>query len=294
MPKFEVHLHGTRGSTPAPGKDFIQYGGNTACVSVQFHDRIVVLDAGTGIVPLGQELIKGDPRPIDILLSHTHYDHIQGLPFFAPLLNKTSDITLWYTGCDAIPESSSLLNHIFSKPFLPFEVSDIPATIKCRTLFNQGNSMKLSEDIQVRTLPVNHPDGCVAICIEAYGKSFVYVPDFEHDDGPMDDALVNFMHRASFAVLDATYTSSEYVTYKGFGHTFWEKSVSLGEAAKLKRWVLFHHLFTRTDQEMRRIDSQVMRSNESVRLARDGMRYDLLTGKYKNLELLSRNVSEFQ
>lgn len=251
-----------------------------------------MLDAGTGIVSLGLEIIQDDPRPIDIFLSHIHYDHIQGLPFFAPLFNRGSDITLWFTGCDAIPDSAALMDRIFSKPFLPFEVSDIPAKIKCQTLSENGSFIKLSHDFQLQTLPVNHPDGCVAIRIDAYGKSFVYAPDFEHDDGPMDEALVKFMTKSSFAVLDATYTSAEYLNHKGFGHTFWEKSIDLGEAAKLKQWVLFHHLFTRSDREMCQIDTQVMQENGNVRLARDGMKYDLLTGRYNDMDISHQNTAE--
>lgn len=283
MPQFEVTLHGTRGSVPAPGKDFILYGGHTSCVSVKVGDRLIVLDAGTGIIPLGQKLIKENTRTVDIFLTHAHYDHIQGLPFFAPLLNSGKTITLWYAGCGALQDGAGLMDHVFSAPFLPFNVSDIPSRLEYQNLFRQGGAISLSEDITLRTIPVNHPDGCLAMRVEAFGKSFVYAPDFEHDDGPWDADLLAFIDQASFAVLDATYTSHEYEDRKGFGHTFWEKSIVLGEDANLQKWALFHHLFTRSDDQLQQIDAQVSQINSNVRLARDGMTYDLMVSKYGDM-----------
>ena len=263
MPKFEVTLHGTRGSVPAPGKEFVLYGGHTSCVSVKIGDRLIVLDAGTGIIPVGQKLIEDSVRTVDIFLTHAHYDHIQGLPFFAPLLSPEKTIILWYAGCDALKDAAGLTDHIFSAPFLPFKISDIPARFEYQNLFRQGGSISLSEDITLHTTPVNHPDGCIAIRIEAFGESFVYAPDFEHDDGPWDEDLLAFIDQASFAVMDATYTASEYTDRKGFGHTFWEKNVALGERANLQKWVLFHHLFTRSDGQMQEIDAQVSQVNSN-------------------------------
>ena len=273
-------MHGTRGSVPAPGNAVSLYGGHTPCVSVRVGDRLVVLDAGTGIIPLGQQLVEDDVQSVDIFLTHAHYDHIQGLPFFAPLLSPGKRIVLWYAGDDTLEDGSELAERIFSPPFLPFRVSDIPSRLDYESLCRQGETISLSEDITLRTMPVNHPGGCLAMRIDAFGKSFVYVPDFEHDDGPWDERLSAFMEQASFAVLDATYTSGEYEARKGFGHTCWEKCIALGEGAKLQEWVLFHHLFDRPDDQMQEIAAQVSQVNSNVRMARDGMTYDLLAADY--------------
>lgn len=273
-------MHGTRGSVPAPGKDFSLYGGHTPCVSVRVGDRLVVLDAGTGIVPLGQRLIEENVSSVDIFLTHAHYDHVQGLPFFAPLLSPGKRIVLWYAGSGTSENGADLVERIFSPPFLPFGLSDIPSRLEHEGLCRQGGAISLSEDITLRTMPVNHPGGCLAMRIDAFGESFVYAPDFEHDDGPWDDGLSAFIERASFAVLDATYTAGEYEDRKGFGHTCWEKSIALGERANLRKWVLFHHLFSRTDDQMQEIAAQVSQANSNVQMARDGMIYDLLASDY--------------
>lgn len=280
MSQFEVTLHGTRGSVPAPGKNFALYGGNTPCVSVKVGDRFIVLDAGTGIIPLGETLIENDVQTVDIFLTHAHYDHIQGLPFFAPLLAPEKKAIIWYAGSDALEGGAKLMERLFAAPFLPFNISDVPSRLEYQDLFREGGAISLSRDITLRTMPVNHPDGCLAIRIEAFGKSLVYAPDFEHDNGPWDDKLLSFIDQASFAVLDATYTSSEYEGRKGFGHTSWEKSVALGESANLQKWVLFHHLFNRPDLQMQEIESRLLQKNGNVRLARDGMTYDLMAAEY--------------
>ena len=276
MSTFTITLHGTRGSAPAPGKEFCHYGGHTSCVSVKAGDRLLILDAGTGIIPLGQKIVDDNVQYVDIFLTHAHYDHVQGLPFFAPILIAGKQIILWYAGCPEIDDGSALTKQIFSAPFLPFGVSDIPSHLDFRNLSSEGEVINLSDDIRLRTLPVNHPGGCLAIKIEAFDKSFVYAPDFEHDGGLWDERLVAFIEGATFAALDATYTAAEYESHKGFGHTFWAKSINLGETANLQKWALVHHHFARPDDQMDEIATQVGKANKNVILARDGMTFDLL------------------
>lgn len=282
MSQFKITLHGTRGSAPAPGREFCHYGGHTSCVSVKAGDRLLVLDAGTGAIPLGQSLVEDNVECVDIFLTHAHYDHVQGLPFFAPLLSAGKKIVLWYAGCETIEDGETLTRKIFSAPFLPFGIYDIPSHLEFRSLSRNGETLKLPGGVTMRTLPVNHPGGCLAIKVEAFGKSFAYAPDFEHDDGLWDERLVDFIDRSTLAALDATYTAAEYESHKGFGHTFWEKSVDLGERADLQKCALVHHLFSRSDNQMQKIAAQVSQANESFFLARDGMAYDLMAAEYGN------------
>lgn len=269
MDQFEVTFYGTRGSAPAIGPDFCKYGGNTACVSLEIADRLFILDGGTGIIPLGQKLKSSQTRALDIFITHGHYDHIQGLPFFAPFMMEEFDVTIWYAGSSGAEDSQALLDQIFQAPFLPFSLKDIPAKLHYKVLPKQGHLI-LDNGVCLKTMPLNHPGGCTGLRFEAYGQSFVYAPDFENDDGLEDAQLEAFLSKADFAVLDATHTSQDYPQYQGFGHTSWEKTLEIAQKADLARWAFFHHHHRRTDLELDEITRRAHIIDDRTIMAKDG------------------------
>ena len=275
MSRFDVSIQGLRGSVPTGRAEFLRYGGNTACLDIMVGNRRLIFDAGSGIVPLGKELVEQGVTSMDVFLSHAHYDHVIGLPFFAPLMTSGADLTLWYAGCDGAHDGPTLLDELLRRPFLPFSASDIRCTLHHEALAHQGQFF-LDREIAISTLPLNHPGGCTALRIDAFGCSMVYAPDFEHDDGPHDAALVTFMQGATLAFLDATYLPEIYPAQRGFGHSHWQRADALARQAGVTRWVPFHHSFTRTDTEMEVLAHELRDAAPAADLLREGDALDLL------------------
>jgi phosphoribosyl 1,2-cyclic phosphodiesterase len=275
MSAFEVTFYGTRGSSPAVGAEFNLYGGNTPCVLINLDGRLLVLDAGTGIIPLGHDISTQKIKTFDIFLTHAHYDHMQGLPFFTPLMDPQVDITLWYAGSQDGRDGEAIVRALFSQPFLPFSLDDVKCNLKFQPLPTNG-CLSLAPGLLLKTISLKHPGGCTGLRFQAKDLSFVYAPDFEHDDdSPSDRDLVAFLSHADFAILDATYTADDYPAYEGFGHTSWVQSMKLAKAASVVRWALFHHAHRRTDAELSQIEKQAKDIDERAFVARDGMTFSV-------------------
>lgn len=274
-PRFNATIRGARGSVPVSGMGFSQYGGNTPCVEVVVNRRRLILDAGSGVVPLGGEMTEEGARSIDLFLSHAHYDHVIGLPFFEPLMHPDVDLRLWYAGCDGAEDGPELLEQLLRRPFLPFSPRDIRCRLHHIALPKDGRT-ELEEDIIIRTLPLNHPGRATAMRIEAQGCSLVYAPDFEADGGSGDAALVEFMRGATLAFLDATYLPHEYPARKGFGHSHWQHCCALADRADVVRWIPFHHHYTRTDVEMGHLARSLADTTPKAQLMREGGSVDIL------------------
>lgn len=260
-PATRVKLWGVRGSIPVPGSGTVRYGGNTSCVEVRADGEIIVLDAGSGIRLLGQALEKefGDsPIRLSLLITHSHWDHIQGLPFFLPAYNKKNEIrVLGYEGARA-GLAAALLGQM-ETPFFPITLSDVPSDIAIEELhdfdFNVGR-------VKVRAKFLNHPGICAGYRLFTSTGSLAYLPDNEpyellklqqaERDGVSADAarefaaaerrkLIEFLEDADLLMIDAQFTDSEYERHVGWGHGSLSSVVSLALDANVKRLLLFHH-----------------------------------------------------
>ena len=274
MDRFDITIWGARGSVPVSGPDFVRYGGNTSCLEVRLGDRVAILDAGTGIVPLGQKLREEGCRRIDLILSHGHYDHVIGLPSFAPLHDLEAVITIWHASGLVEGGGRSLLGQLLRPPFLPFSVSEVAARLLYRELPLAGE-VRFGTDSVLQTELLNHPGGNLALGLKALGRRFVYAGDFEHDDADFDDALVRFLEGADLALLDCTDTASEYPSQRGFGHAHWEKSVEIAARGGVSRLVTFHHHPRRTDAELDVIGTTLSNVAAEAVIARQGAVFDL-------------------
>lgn len=268
--RFDLRICGARGTLPLSGPAGSRYGGNTSCLRLRHGARLAVLDAGSGIVPLGKALVDQGVTQIDILLSHAHYDHVIGLPFFAPLHKPGVTVTLWYAGCAVAPDGATLLDQLIRAPFLPFTPADLRCDLRFAVL-PQAGEVALGGGTVVTTAPVNHPGGAVGMRVARGEASFVYVPDFEHDDGPMDDALVRLMAGTDLALLDCTYSPEEYPHYRGFGHSHWRRCSELAARAGVGRFALFHHNFTSTDAQIDAMEAAAQAAAPTAFAAREGM-----------------------
>lgn len=252
-----VKFWGVRGSVPAPGPDTVYYGGNTSCVEVRADGELIILDAGTGIRGLGQSLKKefGDrPMRATILISHTHWDHIQGFPFFAPAYDPRNQVRiLAFEGPRKSLEST--LSSQMESPYFPITMQEMPGNIDFEEL--KGLEFELGE-VKVKAAFMNHPGVCVGYRLYCQAGSVAYFPDNElfgrlrktnpnREPGSTDFAtkqdakLEEFIRGADIVISDAQYGVEEYLNHVGWGHSCVEDVVSLGLAAGVKRLYLFHH-----------------------------------------------------
>ena len=273
-----MQFWGTRGSIPSPGRDTVRYGGNTPCVEVRTPDGwLIVLDAGTGIRELGRSLMgraKGLPIRGDIFLTHAHWDHIQGLPFFAPIFQPGNHFTIW--GSKALETSiARVVRDQMSPVVFPIPFEQLPATIEFREV---PEERRARQGYNVAAMPVRHPGGALAYWFAASSerptdgadpatdtarsqrRGLVYISDNEldpaasYDSAPMWRAdLVRFIEQARVLVHDTMFTTDEYGHHRGWGHSTYDDAVKLALEAGVDTLVLFHHKPERTDDEVDRL-----------------------------------------
>jgi phosphoribosyl 1,2-cyclic phosphodiesterase len=228
-------IWGCRGSLSTPGEQTVRYGGNTSCVEVRTSaDRLVVLDAGTGIRVLGGT-VPPAPRHIDLLLTHLHLDHVEGLGFFAPIFEEGRTITIW----GPAQENSSLAERItayLSPPLFPVPFEMLPAHIE---FVECGPETWQLDDLRITTAVVAHPGNTLAYRIEQNGKAFVFIPDNELGRDP--ESGLELAAGADVLFHDAQYTHDEYQTRVGWGHSSIDDVAVFLQRAEPKCAVMFHH-----------------------------------------------------
>lgn len=257
---LRVQFWGTRGSIPSPGSKTVRYGGNTPCVELRTDDGwLIILDAGTGIRELGRSLIEranGAPIAGDIFLTHAHWDHIQGLPFFGPIFQRGNHFTIW--GSKSLETSiDRVVRDQMSPVVFPVTFEQLDAVIDFRELA-PGDAAGSS--YSVSAFPVRHPGGALGYRFatgNGASSALVYISDNELNataayDTPKDwrDQLVNFVSGASVLIHDTMYTREEYDHHRGWGHSTYEDAVELALDAGVERLVLFHHKPERTDDDV--------------------------------------------
>ena len=273
---FEVVAWGARGSHPPTGPDFNRYGGATCCVELRLDDRIVVLDAGSGLVALGHDLVRRDARAVDIVISHGHMDHVMGLPFFAPLFRPDWTVTLWFAGVEGAPDAASLLDAVLVPPVMPFSRDVFSCDLDFRSLPVRGVT-DLGGGTHLWTAPLNHPGGATGFRVEHGGRAFAYCSDFETEGGDGDRAVSDLVAGADLGFLDCTYTPEDYPAHVGFGHSDWRASCRLARAAGLREIGLFHHAPARRDAEIDAVEA-LARGILPATAIREGQRFDLAAG----------------
>ena len=268
---FFVKFWGVRGSIACPGPSYARYGGNTSCLEVQCGPHQLVFDAGTGIRPLGQELIKLRPNDLDIFFTHTHFDHICGLTFFSSLFCGDSKVRLWSGHLQ--PQGLSLkgvLAGMMVAPLYPVSLEIFQAEVRFED-FNAGQVLTPKPGVTLRTAPLNHPNGATGYRIDFAGKSICYITDTEHVEGQTDRTIAELVKNADVMIYDSTYTDAEYPAYKGWGHSTWQEGVRLADLAGVKKLVVFHHDPSHDDRAMDEIERAAEKARPgAVQVAREG------------------------
>ena len=310
MSAIRLRFWGVRGSVPCPGPNTVKYGGNTACLELRFGEegRLVVIDAGTGIRELAAHVMKTDlpkgPIKTQLFLTHTHWDHIMGFPFFIPIFIPTTELDVYGPVTFEDDTLDKILFGMLTYRYWPVRLEELASKIKYYNL--KEGSRDLGEGLWVTTKYLNHPINVLGYRFEYRGKVLCSAYDTEPfrnvfdvpPDAPGYDAeafkegeaaareenekVSQFFRGADILVHDAQYTHQEYLAGKvGWGHSSFEQAVNEAHKAEVKRLLLFHHDPDRTDAQLERLERRIRASVEArgspmqVFIAREGLEVEV-------------------
>ncbi|OIS92703.1 MBL fold metallo-hydrolase [Brucella cytisi] len=246
---IRVRFWGTRGSIPVSGPDFEHYGGNTPCIELQCGEHRLIFDAGSGIREAGEAMVAEGVSQCNLFFTHSHYDHIMGLPYFSPVYNPAAQVKFWSGHLHGLKTTRELLNEFMRPPFFPIAPDVWKANVEFQD-FQTGDDLIPCDGVIIRTGDLNHPGGCVGYRIEWAGKSVALIYDTEHVGDRLDPNVLALIGNVDLMVYDCTYTDDEMKRCFGYGHSTWRHGVQLAKAAAVKSFALFHHAPNRTDQAL--------------------------------------------
>jgi phosphoribosyl 1,2-cyclic phosphodiesterase len=264
--ELTVRFLGVRGSIPTPGPDHTA-GGNTSCVEVCAGDTRIIIDAGSGLRTLGNERMAKGPRHSTILLSHLHWDHVCGLPFFTPIYVPGHRVEI-ASGPNGVVSHDEAIRSLFRAPFFPVDFNDLGGQVTTREL--RANDKFQIGDITITMAKLNHPDPVYGFRLEHGGQSIVYATDTEHF-ACVDPTLKKLAAGADILIYDSQYTPEEYPSKVGWGHSTWQAGADLARAAGVPQLVLFHHDPGRTDSQLAEIERTAAANLPGTVAAREGM-----------------------
>ncbi|MFY8351167.1 MBL fold metallo-hydrolase [Pseudoalteromonas sp. SSM20] len=270
-----LSFYGTRGSIPTPGPKTVKYGGNTACAVISQGDEFVILDSGTGIRVFGDELIK-DKRPINILLTHHHWDHIQGFPFFAPIYQTGREINIYVP--ETSPRHDNAILSQMDESYFPVNYRQLPSNI---TLKNISQANFNVAGFSIKCFPINHPNNGLAYIVSRDQKQIAYVTDNElfpeiHQTTDYEQ-LLTVLDDIDVLIHDGQYLDFELYEKHDWGHSSVEQAVLLAEQCKAKKTFIYSHAPERTDDEIDACYERLSKLMPTTNLdfAKEGLQFDL-------------------
>ncbi|MGB3401249.1 MAG: MBL fold metallo-hydrolase [Microcoleaceae cyanobacterium] len=278
-PQFTVHFWGVRGSIACPGSETVRYGGNTSCVEMRVGSERLIFDGGTGLRVLGQSLLSQMPLQAHLLFTHSHWDHIQGFPFFVPAFIPGNTFHIY--GAVA-PDGSTVeqrLNDQMLHPNFPVPLQIMGADLKFIDV-EVGQAISIGNEVKVETALLNHPGEAVGYRVNWRDYAAAYITDTEHFPDRLDENVLFLARNADVLIYDTTYTDEEYHSEKsskvGWGHSTWQEAVKLAEAAGVKKLVLFHHDPMHNDDFLDQLADEVTKRFPESVLAKEGLSLQLV------------------
>jgi phosphoribosyl 1,2-cyclic phosphodiesterase len=265
--QLTIEFWGVRGSIPTAEKDKLDVGGNTPCVVIQFNQEpYVIIDGGTGLRVFGTKMCQDSPGMLraSILLSHFHWDHIQGIPFFGPIYSENAELKFYSTlGPNDLKRT---LEGQMKAPYFPVPMSSAPSRREYLQVPDSGCEIG---SLSIRPVRLNHPGGAFGYRIDSSAGSLIYVSDHEHGIEDIDAAIVHHANGADLLIYDSQYTPSEYLGHKGWGHSTWLEGTRLANRAQVGRLVLYHHNPFRLDGETAGILMEARKEFAETEIARE-------------------------
>ncbi|ACK66280.1 beta-lactamase domain protein [Rippkaea orientalis PCC 8801] len=271
--RFYIKFWGVRGSIPCPGTETVRYGGNTSCVEMQVGKERLIFDGGTGLRVLGESMLSESPVTAHLFFTHSHWDHIQGFPFFSPAFVPNN--TFYIYGLPA-PNGATIQQRLHDQmlhPNFPVPLQIMQGDLQFYNL-EAGEIVNIGE-VTVETGRLNHPGEALGYRVSFGGRSAVYVTDTEHFPDRLDENVLKLARQADVLIIDATYTDEEYYNPEsskvGWGHSTWQEGVKIAQAADVKQLVLFHHDPSHNDTYLDQIKQEAIAVFPNTLLAREGL-----------------------
>jgi phosphoribosyl 1,2-cyclic phosphodiesterase len=275
---MRIKFWGVRGSTPTPQVENLRYGGNTSCVEVRLGDRIYIFDCGTGFRVLGHQLEKefGDrPFSAHVFVSHFHWDHIQGMPFFRPLYDSPQSQFSFHAS-SRTRSLKQVMAEQMASPYFPVNLNQMRAKREFYEI--DAGQVNLDDDVKLETAWLNHPQGCMGFRLETKDGVLVYATDNEPGDVLFDKAVRKLAEGADVLIYDAQYLPEEYeARRRGWGHSHWREAVNVVMESGAKELVLFHHDPDHDDACIDKVVKEARDYYPKVRAAAEGMEIVLQT-----------------
>jgi phosphoribosyl 1,2-cyclic phosphodiesterase len=271
--QFKIHFWGVRGSIACPGAATVKYGGNTPCVEMLVDGHRLIFDAGTGIHVLGQSLLSHLPVSGHLFFSHSHWDHIQGFPFFSPAFMEGNEFDI-YGGviANGITIEQRLQDQMM-QPNFPVPLQVMGANLRFHNL-EYDSTIELGK-VTVQTGLLNHPGEAMGYRVSLQDRAVAYITDTEHFSDRLDKNVLALADRADVLIYDCTYTDEEYHDSRsskiGWGHSTWQEGVKIAVAANVSQLVIFHHDPSHNDDFMDLTGSRAMQVFPQTIVAREGM-----------------------
>lgn len=282
---FTIQFWGVRGSIACPGPETVRYGGNTPCIEMRVGGERLIFDGGTGLRVLGQSLLSQIPMEAHMFFTHSHWDHIQGVPFFTPAFIKGNRFHIY--GAQA-PNGATIEKRLTDQMLHP----NFPVPLQVMQADLKFNDVKIGETIEIGEItienaPLNHPGEAVGYRVNWRDYSTAYITDTEHFEEELDKNVLWLARNADVMIYDATYTDEEYyskATSKvGWGHSTWQEAVKVAKAANVKKLVIFHHDPLHNDDFLDHVGEQASQQFPNTIMAREGQTIQLVDLSTQNL-----------